>query len=523
MTRLEMESGVVTPKADSTTVSNVPAADSTAENENVKKDLESIAKETAFYNESVAQERANKSRMGSSIPRYSFVHGLPFQFSPITDRRRQASGISDQYGRVFAKELLSNIPIAVLTPCVPKFLSSKTNPISDKSRNVISSLFGGAHDNESLFQDFANNFNTTDSALDFFAAEPATVPYYEYVNALCSASAINMGIGDMLYSPSGGSSRKKLKDLNWGKFNKDIDIYSLIGDITGPQINAVSFAFDSNGSLSENYSNSTRESSIASKLKGASSQVQEMEFLIGSTSGKNLSMFGDDYDSYLEAEVMNYKDLKNANPNSIISSLGRGIKTVVSGSSVRMPEIWGDSSKSSDGFNLTMKFISPYADAFSKWRWVLVPFWHVFALTAPRSTTPTSFSSPFIVKGYSKGYFNCEMGIIQSMSYRKYGDGDMISDDGIPTQIEVELNIHDLYGSLAMSNYKDPSNFFANTGLIELIGVMSGVNMNRLSLDESFEQLIQAQKHNILGTPGRFMERISQSVRNTYFSMRGYI
>ncbi len=489
-------------------VDKADANDSTEENELTFEELEN-----ATYEEYKVRETEVTSRMGQAIPRYTFVHGLPFQMTPITDRRINRTTSTDSYGRVFAKEIVANTPISVITPCIPKFLTSANGGISNPDRDKILAVLQSGSDTASV-DDILSKFNNkSDSALDLFVAQPSTASYYEYVNALCSASAINMGIGNMKYNG------KKIKDLDWGKFNQDIDKYALMGDIVGPQINSVSIAYDPTGSLSDSLSNSTRQSSLAQLLKDKASSVQELEFMMGSIRGVGLNST---YDEYLEQDILSYKDMINSNPNSVIGSVSRGIRTIVSGSSIRMPEIWSDSNKSSDGYTITAKFMSPYADAFSKWRWVAVPFWHCFALTAPRSTTPTSFSSPYIIKAYSKGYYNCENGMIQSMSYRKFGDGDMITDDGIPTCIEVELSIRDLYGSIAMSNFIDPGNFFANKGLLELIGSMSGTNMLRLTIEESIAMYANAQIERFLGAPGRAMERLAQSLRNTYLSLTGY-
>lgn len=505
----EPVTAVTTMNDDSFDVSTAVAQDSSAEIEKALEDLE-----TSTYEEYKARDNTVTSRMGSAIPRYTFVHGLPFQMTGITDRRINRGSSRDQYGRVFAKEIVANTPISVITPCIPKFLTSSNGGISTPDKDSILSILQTDSSQTSAVEEVLSRFNNkSDSALDLFVAQPSTASYYEYVNALCSASAINMGIGNMQYNG------KKVKNLDWGKYNQDIDKYSILGDIVGPQLNAVSIAYDPTGALSDSLSNSTRQSALAQLIKDKASGVQEMEFMMGSTIGKSM---GGAYDEYLEQDILGYKDMINSNPNSVISSITRGFRTIVSGSSIRMPEIWSDSGKSSDGYTITAKFMSPYADAFSKWRWVLVPFWHCFALTAPRSTTPTSFSSPYIIKAYSKGYYNCENGIIQSLSYRKFGDGDMISDDGIPTCIEVEISIRDLYGSIAMSNFVDPGNFFANSGLLELIGSMSGTNMSRLSIDEKVALYANAQKERYLGTPGRAMERITESIRNTYFNLAGY-
>ena len=93
---------------------------------------------------------SESSLMSTPIGRMIFVHGMPFQFTHLTDRRGHSKnpkgaadgeyvttvasgGVSDMYGRTFAKEIASNMPIAVMVPGKPKFLT-----------NVQSGLFRGA-------------------------------------------------------------------------------------------------------------------------------------------------------------------------------------------------------------------------------------------------------------------------------------------------------------------------------------------------------------------------------------------
>lgn len=80
------------------------------------------------------------SRSLGNVPigRMTFVHGMPFQYTYLTDRRigaknlygrdgatinPQTSGDVDMYGRTFAKEIAGNMPIMVLIPGDPEYMT----------------------------------------------------------------------------------------------------------------------------------------------------------------------------------------------------------------------------------------------------------------------------------------------------------------------------------------------------------------------------------------------------------------
>ncbi|MCM1230044.1 MAG: hypothetical protein NC489_07925, partial [Ruminococcus flavefaciens] len=137
----------------------------------------------------------------------------------------------------------------------------------------------------------------------------------------------------------------------------------------------------------------------------------------------------------------------------------------------------------------------------------------------------SQYSSPFLIRAYSKGYFNVEMGIIENMQWKRFGDGDMISDDGVPTQIDVSIQFKDLYHTLAMTNmYKigvektngtnNVQNFLNNTGLVDLIGTLSGVNMNRIALKDRLSMWASSSLDAWGSMGGNFMRHIQGRVRS---------
>lgn len=484
-----------------------------------------------LYGYNYSYSSGKTSWMDIPLGRMLFVHGMPFQYIAATDRRGYStteafnvggtetfstkaikSGNIDMYGRTFAKEIVSNTPIAVIVPGKPKFLTSLKVGIfatSDGNKSVKDSwvpLWLDSADDKD-FQDMINNGNGT---YDYFSIEIDTTDYFKYVNAVCKVSAKLMGLGDVKYRDT------KCTDIDWGKFNSSADQdYNIFEEIIGLD-NGVSFAFDPQSSITDSVSNSTGDSALAGMQSQLSSKVREVEFVAGAA---------------MATQILNTEegDYESAAPSfrtgiyGVGDRLGDMVKNTMSGMNIRFPEIWQDSS-SSKSYSLDMRFVTPYANAFCEWRYVLVPYFHIFNLAAPRSSGDStvgsnSYRSPFLIKAFSKGYFNVEMGIIENLTWKRFGDGDMIAENGVPTQIDVTVDFKDLYHTLITSKFGDVglgnvSVFFNNTGLMDLVGTMSGVNMNRITLSERIAMYTSAST-SVFGSMGsNFIRHFTDRTRN---------
>ena len=535
------------------TVSRVPSYDYQAEsqarnedefNKNYSKRYQ--AEESDYrddeYNLYISNYTVNTT-MSTPIGRLLFVHGMPFQYTHLADRRaysdkpygasnypansniRSASKSGgDFYGRTFAKEIAANMPIVTVVPGVPKFLTMVRDGLfggsSKSNRNIRESwipFFTDLTDTEAAGAlDSLNASADSSDVYQYYSMKIETTGYYNYVNSLCQTSAILMGIGDELYYG------KRLSKFDWGKYNTAADQdYSMLESVMGSDL-GVSFAFDPMSSITDSLSNSTGESQFAGMLNGISSKARELDFMTGNV-GVNIGMIDQTDYSTATAQLNDGIFRGVTNPLSHISTF---IQNAGHGMNVRFPQIWNDSN-STKSYSIDMKFIAPYATQFCKWRYVLVPFFHWFALAAPHSDDSlVNYSRPFLIRAFSKGYFNIEMGIVNSIQWRRFGDGDMISADGIPTEIDVTVEFEDLYQQLAVSQFggdntistKRAGIFFNNTGLMDLVGTLSGVNMNKIDIGQRWELFTSAWENSALRTGTNFMRNISDRLTNIYTS-----
>lgn len=480
------------------------------------------------------------SLMSIPIGRMIFVHGMPFQYTYLTDRRSagdaydgsytgkssadtDSSGKAikgdavDAYGRTFAKEIASNMPIVVLAPGKPKFLTSVkqglggyVSEVGSDIKNTFLPMFSAQSDGE--FGSILENLNSIEGDYQYYSMEIDTASYYNYVNSLCATSARLMGIGNVSYHGT------TCFQIRWQNYNSAAEQdFSVFEQVMG-LAQGVSFAYDPQSSVSDTMTNQTTESQFLSFFNDLSSKARELEFVTGYTGSGLDDLF--DSESYVQEATGQLNTGAFAGLQNVVDRISAWAKNSIHGMNMRFPELWADSSHSRS-YDLDMHFIAPYATAFCKWRYVLVPFFHIFALAAPKSDKNTSqYSSPFLIRAYSKGYFNVEMGIIESITWKRFGDGDMISEDGVPTQIDVSISFKDLYHTLAMTEFygegfgANISNFMNNTGLMDLIGTLSGVNMNRISISERISMFAASGWNAFSSLGSNFMLGVNTRVRN---------
>lgn len=473
------------------------------------------------------------SLMGSPVGRMLFVHGMPFQWTYITDRRGNStnpygradneaqedavhSGSADMYGRTFARDIAANMPIAVFTPGKPRFMTSVG--VGGGNEAQASEAFAPAFSDPSsdaVIQSVQESMDDISGDYQYYSMEVDTASYFQYVNSLCQTSARLLGLGGVTYRGVSCTS------MDWGSYNQDAaqdwDLFqSVIGLDKG-----VSFAFDPQSSISDTMTNQTEESQFLSKFTDIGSKARELEFILGYTgTGANELIDSANYIDQAKAELGG-----SGTPglNNAIDRIGTWLNNAAHGMNIRFPELWSDSSHT-PSYDIDMHFIAPYATAFCKWRYVLVPFFHLFALTAPKTDVNSSqYSSPFLVRAYSKGYFNIEMGMVESLTWKRFGDGDMIAEDGVPTQMDVTVSLKDLYHTLTMTNmFHSVGLFMNNTGLMDLIGTLSGVNMNRVSIADRISLGIASGISSVTSMPKNFMRSISDRVRNVSNSLHLY-
>ena len=402
------------------------------------------------------------------IANVSGVFGLPYQFLPTADLRLDGSEKTENIGYEYAEKIIERIPLLFLSPGKASFMTKYSNA---EKQNIMTKLVQMGSDQES-----ASLSDLLNSDGRYYTFEYDQTRYYKFVNPMCRIAARYLNIQNVKINGT------KLDNFNWETMTKSG--ISSIADF-GNYL-AIPFYVDTDTSISESFGNSTTQSQLASTVNGVSDMAKELNFLLGYGAGsKSIDTIMSD--TSIAESLNNVTDLatKLVGSGGFFSNLGSHLVTVASGGKLVFPEIWSDSSYSRS-FNVRFKFISPDCSNLSVFLNVLVPLFHLLGLVAPQMSyidkvaNPNGYTNPFLVRAVYKGFFNIDMGIIESMSVNK-GAECQWTPEGVPTSIEVDIGIKDLYNMLSITetNSTDGLKYdtLNNTVLMDYIANLCGINI----------------------------------------------
>lgn len=393
------------------------------------------------------------------------VFGLPYQFLPTADLRLDGSKTTENIGYEYGERIIERIPLLFIAPGKASFMTKYSK--KDK-QNILEKLItlGAGNDNNTSLNDLL------DSTGRYYTFEYDTTTYYKFVNPMCRIAARYLNLQDVTVNGS------KLDKFNWETFTKS-GIKS-IGDFG--TYTSIPFYVDTDTSVSESFSNSTSQSMLASTVNSASDMGRELNFLLGYGVGnQGIDAFLED--KSIADSVNNVTDMasKLLGSGGFFSNLGSHLVTVASGGKLVFPEIWSDSTFSRS-YNCRFKFIAPDPSNLSVYLNVLVPLFHLIGLVAPQmpENNPNGYINPFLVRAIYKGFFNVDMGIITDMSVNK-GAECQWTPEGVPTSIEVDITIKDLYNAMSITSTNSTSSWkydtLNNTALMDYIANLCGINV----------------------------------------------
>lgn len=409
------------------------------------------------------------------------IHGVPYQFLPNADIRLSSDGSA--LGRTYASKIVSKMPIMFITPGRPAFM---TNYSKEDQKKVLGKLIGSLSGLDSSLEGLlAKNGR-------YYTLQFDHVRYFNYVNPMCRIASQFLGIGDTRIDGV------PLKNYNWGD-GSDVGV-ARSPSFLKPKLQSffntglpgcLAFYINSDTSISETFSNNTTESQMASKANSMSDTGRELNFLLGYTTAG----LGLDWDVFQDTDVaQSVEDINKLmdgilGGNNFIMNLTSHLSTVAKGGKLTFPEIWSDSSFSRS-YDINIKLVSPDPDKLSVYLNVLVPLLHLVGLVAPQSidANPNGYMSPFLVRAAYKGIFNVDMGIITSMSVTKGTEGGWTK-EGIPTVVDVNLTIKDLYEAMSITDMMGKSQYdtMNNTAQMDYIANLCGINIFKPEISRQIE------------------------------------
>ena len=390
------------------------------------------------------------------------VFGLPYQFLPTADVRLDGQVETEKIGYEYAERIVERIPLLFLCPGRANFMTrySKANRKSVIEK-AIQTFFG---------VDGANLEDLLTKSGRYYTFESDRAKYYSYVNPMCRIASRFLNIHNITINGT------RLDNMNWANF-VDQGIRS-IGDFSN--YGAIPFYVDSETSVNEQFSNGTAKSIIDTNINSLSDLGRELNFLLGYTpaaTGIDTTLSAD-----MAQNAENVSDMihKLMGKGSFLNNVADHLATVSAGGKLIFPEIWSESNFSRN-YSCQFKFVSPDPSTLSVYLNVLVPLFHLIGLVAPQALpdNPNGYVNPFLVRAVYKGIFNVDMGIITSMSVTK-GAECQWTPEGVPTSINVSVDIKDLYSAMSITATKSDDLSYStvdNTALMDYIANLCGINI----------------------------------------------
>ena len=447
------------------------------------------------------------------------VFGSPYQFDENTDEKLEGT----EYGITYAKKILTRTPLLLITPGkasymsdfrqsdkwteIEKLLGVQPTDENDANQVSISDLIGGSASGEIV-----------DSGR-YFTFEFNGEEYFDYVNGMCRAGAKFLGIENSKISVYNTSTalQYKLSNFNW-KYAVNSTIKK---NIRAQE--TISFYVDSYSSCDEDFSNTTTESQIASKVNSFADIGRELQFLMGTATGDVPDWM---QPNNLESTLADMKAMSDEylHGHQLLTDLAQNFATVATGGQLLFPEIWADH-EYSKSYSVTLKLRTPDNDLLSWYLNIYVPLCHLVCLTAPRqvsSDVANGYMSPFLIRAYLKGAFNCDCGIVTSLSISRGKEGSWTI-NGLPTEVDVNMSFKDLYSMIILTKASKADWFMANTALMDYIACNCGVNINEPDIRRQLTMYFSLKKNEYLQLPNRtwgmFTQELSNRISNMYSRM----
>lgn len=430
--------------------------------------------------------------------------GLPYQFLDTADIRIDNN---QDIGRLFAQNIFAEAPIVNIVPGKANFLPDYKERDKDAFKQILEGVEQGDPNADSALKKLVDD----EEESRYFDFTTDYAHYIKYVNLLCRTTSLLLGIGDL--TPPGLDT--PYRNFDWGNYkyfnsyeidNGDGSFFNdFIRSVDGSQ-QYLSIYVDPSTSFSESTSNETSKSALEGKFDEMQSKIKEASFFMEANA---LGDFGDSVKGWV-TEFMDSISSIGTEGGFLDSLLGKGKQQIVYGSNLIFPEIWQDS-QYSKSYTINTTFVSPYGDKESVYLNCLVPMMHLLALALPHQTTANTYSAPFLVKMFSKGWFSCDMGIVESIQIDK-GPDQTWSVDGLPTTIKVTLNVKDLYSQLMLSPSDSPSLFFTNQGMIDFLGATCGVDLSQLNINLKVKIATAIFSNNITDLPDNWYRSLKESV-----------
>lgn len=386
--------------------------------------------------------------------------------------------------------------VKILTDTLATFLALDTSYVD--FRNNASGLVDGKDvaDTSTL----VSIFKDKDSCSEYFGLPTASMDLADAVNDLHMIKSTTVTAADAATNPNAVKAEPPKKV---GKF----DLTPLTNEIFSEVISSTIAIYTDGGvDIPFNMQHSTGPSKLLGMLTNnpISDATSELAFLV------------DDFNYQVDQSSDTGLLAKIESPwvKKVMGAIPIGAKLIA-------PEVWQsvDIVKSAT-FKVILQAANPHKIAvFNE---VLVPYMHLFAAFAPMNITSVSnrmmnrvgaYAPPFVVRMYSKGAVNINLGIMTSITVHKVPKE--LTVDGLPTRLEIDIEVKDLYDVMGIPQHPTSRSDVLNCmGLTEYLGSLTGVSMSNEKMLTRYADTISDKKSYAFSLPKRMSNRLQQNIAN---------
>ena len=445
------------------------------------------------------------------IDNLSGIYGIPYQFTNTVDPKPSGSS----FGSIYASRIVSRMPLLMLSPGKVDFMNRATD---GERLAILDALVGSENESNAKLGDFIRKPGK------YYTFAYDSENYWKYVNAMNNACAVYLGIKDVDININGVTG--KAGDFHWEKATNNKFDSMLISSES-----YVTFYADAETTKTEQYSNSTKTSQLADSVNSFSDVAKEVQFLVGAHVG-NVS--GIDENAISNA-IDRIGELSTTllHGETLVQDIAKEFSVIATGGKLIFPEIWSDS-EFSQSFDVKMKFRCPCPNKVSWFLDICVPINHLRAFTLPRTPfgegvngkkfedepTANGYFSPFLIRGFYRGLWNCDMGIVTDLNLSLGKEGSWTL-DGLPSEVDVDMTIKDLYNVMAMTPSDQTTEFLNNTMFLNFLASSCGVSINKPDLERSVDLYLMMNSNYWSDrlTGYNFWQKATQGIKNKLYNL----
>jgi len=257
------------------------------------------------------------------------------------------------------------------------------------------------------------------------------------------------------------------KPDNYAGRLRQLRLKNILPFVTAESFDYIPFLIHKDVSANESINNSTQQNPLQATLNGVAAENEAAKLNNDQNGGAKNA----------------WEQLKQASVSKIerlVAGIGRGdAGTVISGEGrIALPELWTESSFEKT-VSMSFTFKAPYGNDLCVFENVYIPFILLFCMSMPRQIGSKTYTSPFIIKCSSPGFFNIPMGIITSMSISRGEDKNNWTAAGRPRSIKVDISVKDISPTMMMSMSRGISLplFLANDGFQGYLNMLGGLSI----------------------------------------------